>query len=384
MNSMQKKSLFFIFLFIFLVGFASSLGMSPAKKVLNFQPGKTIEIEYISFAISENTELFVSVYGYFAPYVTLSKNKLRGPDSFILTLNMPEEVDVPGPHRLIVQIEEAVDEELLTSTVGTTVTLRAALIIEVPYPGKYLDANLKTHNVNLGEPVNFEIYLKSHGDETINVRPLIEIKNEGGELTDTLILRDRILLSQEKIDLKKTLDTTGYNSGNYVANLIANYGSLVSTDAKEFRIGKLTIDILNYTELIEIGGYQGFYLDIESGWNDKIDGANAEIVLFENSSEKVRFKTSSTSLSPWERKTISGFFDTTPFAPGIYDGNVTVSYFGRDIGKSETKQIQIEFIRSLNVTLIVVIAVGILILLGILFFIIFKQRKKGKKNEKKK
>ncbi|MBT4258243.1 hypothetical protein HOD88_03625 [archaeon] len=380
---MIKRGLIFCLLFISLMSFASALGASPAKKMVNFEAGKTLEIEYITFAIDSDTELFVSVEGYFAPYVKLSKEKLIGEDSFILTLEMPEKVDLPGPHRLVVQIAEAVDEELLSSTVGTTVTLRLALIIDVPYPGEYLDAHLIAPDVNVGEEVTFEINLKSQGDKTIVASPRIEIEDNFGKLLETLILKERTLGSQEGIELKKSLDTTNYNAGNYLANLIVPYGSKIANESKNFRIGDLTIDILNYTEIIEIGGYGVFEVDIESGWNDQIDGASAEIILFENNSEKISFKTSTTDLSPWERKTISGFFDTNSFEEGIYYGNVTVSYFGKSVGKSASKQIQVEFISKTNTTLIIgAVILAILIIGGVIF--IFLKKKRKKINEKKK
>ena len=381
---MIKKSFIVCLIFLSLLSFVSPLGASPAKKIINFESGKTIEIKYSTFALDSNTELFVSIEGYFAPYVKLSKNKLKGEDSFILTLEMPEKVELPGPHRLVVQIAEAVDEELLSSTVGTTVTLRLALIINVPYPGEYLDAHLVAPNVNLGEEITFEINLKSQGDKIIVASPRIEIEDNFGNLLETLTLKERTLESQEGIELKKSLDTTNYNSGSYLANLIVPYGSKIANESKNFRIGDLTIDILNYTETIEIGGYEVFEVDIESGWNDKIDGASAEIILFENNSEKISFKTSTTDLPSWERKTITGFFDTESFEEGIYDGNITVSYFGKNIGKSKSKEIQITFIAKTNITLIIGVVILVILIVGGIIFFLKRKRVKIKKDEKKK
>jgi len=122
--------------------------------------------------------------------------------------------------------------------------------------------------------------------------------------------------------------------------------------------------------------YQKFYVDVESGWNDNIDAVSAEIIFFEDENEKISFKTSAENLIPWERKTLEGFFDTTSFEAKKYSGNLTVSYFGRDVGKSESKMIEVEFVNKTNVFLIVAIIVGILVVAAVIIWFLKKRKKK--------
>jgi len=50
-----------------------------------------------------------------------------------------------------------------------------------------------------------------------------------------------------------------------------------------------------------------FDIEIESGWNNKIDGAYAEVFISNSSVDLFSFKTSSTSLEPWEKKQLLDF-----------------------------------------------------------------------------
>ncbi|MBU2562495.1 MAG: hypothetical protein KKF68_02435, partial [Nanoarchaeota archaeon] len=150
---------------------------------------------------------------------------------------------------------------------------------------------------------------------------------------------------------------------------IINYGKIA--EAKSiFRIGYLFIDITNSTKKIIIDEIQKFDIDIESSWNNNIDGAYADVVIFNNSEKLINFKTSSTSLNPWERKTITGFFDTSNFSEGFYEANITLYYYGRDVGKTTEKTVKIEFVKKSSRILLITVIIGVIILLGFIGIII--------------
>jgi len=140
-----------------------------------------------------------------------------------------------------------------------------------------------------------------------------------------------------------------------------------------FNIGELIIHLVNYTKQVEIGGINSFDIEIESGWNNKIDGAYAEVFISNSSVDLFSFKTSSTSLEPWEKKTITGFFDTSNFTKGFYDANITFIYYGKDVGKSSSELVKIEFVKGENnFQMILLISAGAILLLVVLWIIIKK------------
>lgn len=381
---MKKRFLLFGFLFILIIIFSIksvfALGLSPGKHVFNFEPNFETSIVYKVLEDNPEQELEIYISGDLADFVKIDRKNLVGGGFFGLNLKLPEHIEPPGKHIIYVGVKQKIDEELSKGTVGTSVVIQGIIVINVPYPGKYVDVSLNSHNVNVGEPVNFEISLISRGDEDVEIFPRIEIISQEKTI-ETLFFQNRFLKSQEQLGLKKTLDTTNYNPGTYDAVTIVDYGKIAEART-EFKIGELIIDILNYTRKITIEGVQKFDIEIQSGWNNKIDGAYAEVNIFNNSNSLISFKTSTTELIPWEKKTITGYFDTTGFIEGIYDANISVIYFGKDVGKSTNKLVQVEFVKELNIILIGAVILGILVILAVIIFIsrkyIYKKKKKLK------
>ncbi|MFH1787746.1 MAG: hypothetical protein ABH811_03075 [archaeon] len=380
MEKLKRYLLIFfsIFIFLFLTETCYSLGATPARVDINFYPGAEKTIVYNVLEDNNEKELEIIVDGDLAEYVKLDKKTLVGSDSFKAVLKLPEYIEKPGEHKIFVWIKEKIDEELV-GDVGTSVNVGVLIVVDVPLPGRYVELELESDNVNVGEPVNFALKVISKGTEIINITPQIEIvsQNNLNDPIETLYFQERELKSQDVLKLKKSLDTTGYNPGKYKATALVEYGKLAKAEA-DFRIGDLIIYMINHTNEIVIEKIKPFDVEIESGWNNQIDGAYAHILIFNNSKVLADFKTSSTSLTPWERKTITGFFDTSNFTKGIYDANITLIYYGKERGESVSELVKVEFVEKTNEIIIVLIIVGIVILLAAIFFVIryFIKKKK--------
>ena len=345
-----------------------ALGIGPARVDINFNPGLETSIEYTVLEENPKKELEIYAEGDLAEHVTLNKNKLVGGGSFIVTLKLPNYIEKPGRHLLFIRAKEKIDEEVVGGSVGTSVTIGAVIIINVPTPGKYLELSLGSHDVNVGEPVDFILSITSMGSEDVSISPVIDILSYE-ETLETLYLKDRIIKSQGAVKLKKTLDTTSYNPGRYKAIAIVDYGKIVSAES-DFRIGELIINILNHTEKIIIGGIRAFEIDIESGWNNKIDGAYAQVSIFRDLEQPlVSFKTDTTGLTPWEKKTIKGHFDSSNFTKGTYDANITLIYFGKDQGRSTSEIVKVEFVEEIKAIMLVIITAGIIVLIVVILLI---------------
>ena len=375
--------IFFIFVMILiLIKTSSALGISPAKIEANFAPGLERTIEYTVFGDADK-ELELYVSGYLSEYIKLDKDKLVGGGKFIAKLKLPEHIEKPGRHKMVVGVKEKIDEELLGTVIGTSVIIQAVIYIYVPYPGKYLELAFTSHNVNVGEPVNFELEIASKGKEDVVIIPKLEITSNE-KLIDTLYFKEREIKSQEKIKLHKTLDTENYNPGEYNSVAIVDYGKIARAES-EFKIGELIIYITNYTKQIVIEKVKAFDIEIESRWNDNIDGAYAEVFIFNETESFADFKTSSTGLTPWESKIITGYFDTGNFTKGFYNANITLIYYGKEIGKSSSELVEIEFIEEKDDNMIILISLiaGGVLIFGIVFLLIRKYLFKKNKKETK-
>ena len=368
-----------VVIMLFLMNTISSLGIRPAKIEINFQPG--FERSFTYTVLTQNPKMEFELYtkGDLSEYVKLDKKKITGAGTFNAVLKLPDYIEKPGKHRILVGVKELFDEELVGTGIGTSVAIQSVIDVYVPYPGEYLEVSLKSHNVNIGEPVDFELGIISRGKEDVNVTPRIEI-NSDNRLVKTLYFKNRKIKSQEKIKLHKELDTTDYNPGKYNAVAVVDYGKIAKAESK-FNIGDLVIYMINHTNQMIIGGIQKFRIEIESGWNNNIGGIHASVSVMNGSTFLINFETSSTSLTPWGRKNITGFFDTSNFTKGFYDANITFFYYGGDVGKSSSESVKIEFIDKPKQFRMLIIAgvMGILVLIVIVVFFWKKYFRKKKR-----
>ena len=377
---MKKEKIFILFLISLLcINNVFAIAISPARTIVQFKPNMEFDVGYSVSSSYSDKDIDLFVEGDLTEYATLSKDTLPSEGgSFSVSVKLPEKIEPPGKKLMYIAAREKIDKELAKGALGVSVAIRSVLAVYVPYPGKYLETELRAHNVNIEEPITFELDVYSRGTDEVLMKPRIEIYDEHGNLIDTIYFLERAISGQSEIFLKKTMNTTGIFAGNYYALSKIDYDTATAESRADFKIGELRVDILNYTKQIIVGGIRKFEIEIESGWNDQIDGAYAEIIILNNSEKITEFKTSPTNLNPWESKIITGYLDATEIMPGMYDANITIVYYGRDKGKSTNKLVQVEFIEKekINYLLISGVVLGIIILFVVLFCILKYGKKK--------
>lgn len=374
--------LIFVLVCLILIENVFALGVGPAKVEYNFEPGMEQTINYFVLEDNPSMEHEISLEGDLAPYVRLDRTSLVGADSFNVKIKLPERIEKPGKHTIFVVVAQKIDPELIQGAIGTSITMKVVINIYVPYPGRYLDIDLRGQDVNVGDPLTFELNLESKGEQEVTVTPYIEVF-AGNNSKEVLPFNTRTIKSQEKIGLQKVLDTSSYNPGVYKAIAIVDYGVLAQ-DEVQFRVGELRIDIINYTKQIEIDKIEKFELEIQSGWNDPIDGAYADVTFFNSSGFSQSFRTTTSTLTPWENKKIESYFDTSNFSIGFYNANVTLSYFGKNSGKSSSLIIQVEFIekKAKGFSILLIILGGsVFVVCAIILLILKFFRKNGKRKK---
>lgn len=386
---MKKLVLCFLVISILCLNNVLALGIIPGLVKANFYPDFQTSLEYkVSDSASDDLEILVE--GDLKDYITVDKSILKkGENSFNVNIHLPktkEAIDPPGPQYTYIRVREKVDEELLNGAIGTAISIRGLILIQVPYPGKYIESTLYAKNANIGEPIQFELTVNSRGEEDLVMKPRIEIYSENDELIEVLNFSERPLKSQEKVELKKVLDTSNYLSGDYYAVSKIDYDTGISESRADFKVGDLVVNIGNYSDRIPIGGVQKFNLSISSGWNDKIDGAFAEVLFYDDSGEIIGdLRTAPTDISPWEERVIEGYFDTSNFKEGFYDANATILYYGRDRGESTSEILKVEFYKkSFNYLVWIVAPSGVLLVLGLIIYYLLRRNggRNGRKSKK--
>jgi len=383
------KVLFGIFIFVILISNVYSLGISPGRTTIEFVPGleKQVEFQVIN---TENKDINIalSVEGSLKDYVNVSDevvslSKVESSKKFNYSINLPNELP-PGLNTAnVMALELPKDINDPGMVLQATVAVITQVYVYVPYPGKYAEVALSSHNVNAGEPVNLYLTIISRGKDDIIINPEIEIFSEN-ESVEKFSLEQSSVKSQQSTTLKKVLNTTSYKPGLYTALALVSYEAGSAKTASEFKIGTLFVSIINYTGRINIGGISKFQVWIESNWNSRIDSIYANILITkkENSIVLAGFKTPYTTLEQWGTGMLEGFFDAGNFTAGNYNANITLFY----AGNSSSSIASIEFAsKESRLMIIVIIAAAVVIaLIAIAFLARRFMLKNAKEKERKK
>ncbi|RMD67609.1 hypothetical protein D6817_01105 [Candidatus Pacearchaeota archaeon] len=390
---MQKKVVWLIFLVAF--GFAASvvwsaglasaaLGISPALKEFNFEPGKTITLNYRVTSDKPDQEIELVVGGDLADYVTLDKKKLVGGGDFSATIRLPEKIDKPGWHAISIGAHELPSEQKF---IGTSINIDAKVKIFVPFPGKYIEPRLNIPNGNVNTKIPVELEVINRGTQDLTITPTIRfIFLAENKEVEKFEFKPLEIKSGQKNYFRKFLDTTGFAGGNYLAKADIDYSGEQTSINTTFIVGTLFVEIVDFThELNKSDSLEKFEINVRSNWGEKIEGVFAEVNI-SNSSSSEFFRTSPTDLEPWGKGVLEWFLDTRKMS-NEYNVKVKLRYAGKESEKEGTLRIMEIEKRSLfdNQYLVYggIAAVGFVLILALIIVFFARRKRKGKEDAQK-
>jgi len=388
MIKLIKRTISLIFMLVFALVLTNStyaVGIYfPSNNELDFKPGLE---KTFNFAVSASRmDVELSVSGYLSEYVTLSKTLIKSENTdrtFKVIVKLPEKIENPGHHKVWIAAKEVIDNSKISGNVGTSCDAMVYILIHILNTGKYVEMILSAPNVNLNKPVNFAVNLKSFGKEDISsIKAAIDVYSPDNEKLATVYTDEKPLKSNTEETLHAQLSTIGYHAGTYSAVAILNYDGETKEDKKSFRIGELKIKIINYTREFENDIINKFDIEIESDWGNDIKDVYSEIKINEDI-----IKTPNIGLSPWEKKIITAYWDTTNIQAGFYDAEITIYY--EDKTTTETGMVSViekkgafaeePGVIRLSTTTMLILIIILLIIIDIIWI-----TKKGKIERKQK
>lgn len=318
MKQKQVKLITFGIVLIFiLLPSVFAVSIMPAKHTINFEPNANLQF---GFHICGATSIRSYLEGALMEYATIiDSNQDGGCRDITVKLALPAEIETPGKNRLLVGAMELVDAS--RGGVAARTKILAPIDVFVPYPGYYIDMNFVAPNVNEGEIVPFSVFVTNQG--TYNIELLyatIDIYDDVG-LVKSLQTNRESLVSKDTVDLFVDMSTAGMPAGTYRAVAKVYFDTETKTQEKPFNIGSLFVRINNHTTEIYEKKINKFDIDIESRWNNPISDVYGEVII-----DGRTVKTPDTILKPWEKQTISAYYDTKNLPIGEYDVTLRVHY----------------------------------------------------------
>ena len=397
MKPIIKATTLALFLFI-LIPSAFSIGISPASKIIDAIPNTETEIVFTAINPGTSSDLKFTISmkdpGPVSKYIELPANTddliipAGGGKEFKVKIKFPDTItdDVrPGNIDVFIGVSEDLSGKQ-GAPIMVMVNQFALIRIRVPYPGLYIDAALRSKDVESGQKVPIELEITSRGRQTINSLSVdAAIYSEGNKI---LSLEPKQFSNIKTLEIAKSawsIDSSSLPVGDYkvVANI--NYDGQKQDAETTFRIGTEDLKIEKFTEELQTGAIRKFDVDVKSVWNNQIKDIWAEIKITKGSIVVDSQKSAVVEkIDPFAGTTLTSYIDTTEIEPGDYKSDITVHFSGKQ--KKASGELKISIGSDLEspgkpnnyVGIYLVIAVFVLILVGVNVYLLLK-----KKNEKK-
>ncbi len=378
-----------------------AIGVSPVKTIIDFEPGKQeVTVRIIN---NEHKDFKAVVYaeGDLAEYIELQTTLItikaeEDSKSLSFNLNLPDKLEKPGTHEAKITIlefpKEFATEEgnAVIRAVGSVVT---KVIVRVPYPGKYAEADLIITQAEVDKPIIFTIPIYNFGQEDIQkVKATITIYGATYEEIAVIESDEKQVKSKEQTKLIASW-LPNVNAGVYHAKVRVEYdGNRINLE-KNFNVGNLFVEIskVEVNDFI-LGGVARFDIYLESKWNQEIKDVYGEMtVMDKKGSIYTKSKTATVDIPAYEKSKLEAYWDTKDVQIGLYDVLLKIFYGDKTTERLIETQVNIDSIRtSLEPTAkvvggraglftrdtVLVLLVIVLIVINISWFIYFRKRKK--------
>jgi hypothetical protein len=359
--------------------FATGIAAYQPPHKTNYVPNSE---PYFEFGITYSTmdvELFIS--GYLSEYATLSRQIIKVDDTnrrFIVSFKFPDEDTFikPGHHRVGVGFSELVGK---SGTVGTALIGSTFIEIDVLYPGKYVEAGFEAPDVNSNETSAFVFIAYNFGKENISsIYGLVDTYDLDGNKIDTVLTNTYELESDKRRQLYARKPMEKHKPGNYLAKAMLYWDENTTYFEDYFRVGKLRVDLLNYTRSFNPNTINRFDLQVKSVWNNEVKNLYAEMFLMhENQSIITSFKTPLTSLEPWAEKNLTVFWQAPDLALKTYKLKIKLYYDSESsIELGEITALEAERPFRINYAYLVIglLVIVVLVLIVDIIWIVKKRR----------
>lgn len=264
--------------------------------------------------------------------------------------------------------------------------------IYVPYPNKYVDAEL-----NVVESNGKEVFLVSAINrgklDIVNIKATIDIYSGSDEKIVTLETNQETLNSLERKELSVEW-TPNVNPGRYKAVVTIKYDEQVTSVLKEFNIGEMFLEILevnvNNFQLGEIAKFEAL---VENKWSSDLKEVFLNILVYNNDNEIMAdFKSPTYDIPGLSQSQMIAYWDTAGVKAGTYDGKLILKYGEKSTDKNVEMKISDDSIEivgltgrvivkgkgGFNINNILIILVVFLIIVNIIWFAIVKRMLKKK------
>lgn len=399
---MGSKSIFIwifaVTLLLSCVSGAWAIGITPGRTTIDFGQDnhKTITVKVIN-SDHKDLNLKVIVRGDLNQSISLNGNTFAMKSTeeekeLTFDFNPPADIS-PGAHMAeVVVVEDVQVSQNGKASVGASLGVATQVALFVPYPGKYLEGELNVAGDESSK--KFIIALNSRGQDAIQSAKaeIVIYDAQGNEVNRTTT--DEISLAageSKEITGEWKVDKP---TGQYTAKAVLTYDGKQVLLQKDFQVGEKILDLQRiYVDGFKLGDIAKFNMVVQNKWNEPINGAYAEMRVFDNAMSQIAdFKSATYDIPQGVQTTMNYYWDTKDVSAGTYNANVILYYNNQktqqdmklDVAQNSITVMGLGYVVSSdntssggsNIVMILSVIIGFLVLLNVLWFVLLRKRVK--------
>jgi hypothetical protein len=308
-----------------------ALGVTPGRTTLNYD--ESLNYQAFEFTIlntyDKTVHLAITTEGDLREAISLPSNEtklLPNEKSKVITyfLDFDEVTLSPGENKGKITVRQIPDDDEV-AMFGAVPAVSMEVVVNIPYPGKYLDSVIHIFESGQNETTEFLIPVVNRGNEKIDfVKGEINITDKGEELT-FIETNSFSLEPLERRDLSAQW-LANVPKGFYFASIDLIYDDEIATYFKTFKVGDLDIEIFDiFAEDFELGNIVKMNILVENMWNQDLKEVYANLVLYDKNEIKVvDINSAPYDLPSLTRLRIPLYWDTKDVSRGKYTGMIKI------------------------------------------------------------
>lgn len=373
-----------------------SLGITPGRTTLDYH--SELEKE-VSFSVlnneHKNMQVLLIIQGELNSSVTLFDSLVEFQPAeeskqFKYRIKLPSAIGkIPGLHSAEIIALEVPKAGAGGTYVGATVAVVSQIYVYVPYPGKYLDADLNVLDAEENGTATFIIPVINRGKLDIKeARAVIDIYDSLNRKIETIETDYHSVKSGSRTELSGKWQVNAV-SGSYFAKTALLYDGETRNFDRQFAVGiqslKIESILVNNFRLGEIAKLQ---ILVENKWNAELKSVFANLLVFNNENQIMAdVKSASEDISAFSKKELIAYWDTVGVKEGEYSGKLMARYGEKSTDKNLVLKVSEDSLdvvgvgyaimpkvsRGIEITSILTALVILLIIANISWFVFFRR-----------
>lgn len=316
---------------IFLLGtvLTLALGIRPAKTSIVFEEGRDY-VQQFWVVNNEGREFSVkiSIGGEMGHYVTLPTPELNfraddGAKAVDFEVHLPEFVP-PGESKSTIIVEEDV-ASVSPNTISSKIVLKHDILIQGPYPDKYVVAKLNFHES--GNDIRLVSEVENLGKKDIGNIQTIFYVNDKNQQAQVLETEQTSLSSKENKLLDAHLDRSLLELGEFEVSALTTYDDQKVEVVKKLVVGQPEVDITYFNKYFIAYAVNQYSLELLNKWNQQLENVFVDVDVKKEGQKIDQFRTKSVDLEGEMAKRINDYLDATDKGPGKYTFDMAVNFW---------------------------------------------------------